>query len=301
MSQDSRRIRRIVLGGILTIQVGVSVASAPAGQINSSPAPMASGPGLGFGNVVALATTNPNNDDSPGALPDNNIMVPVERFDSSGYIDISFTVTPTAGVTEYQVSGTVDNNTGSNWNAYNILLGFGIGAGFTQVGGIGDGLDFDTGPPGGNSTPPTSMVMPIVTRPNEDSLLFSGGTQDSSAQTYQFRIDVPDLLSRNGTFTLRQQPIAVLGDYNGNGTVDVADYVLWRNGGPLLNEVDTPGTVNAADYTAWRARFGNSAGSGSGARANAAVPEPAIHVLLLVGIPATFVRRARWCHKARRP
>ena len=54
----------------------------------------------------------------------------------------------------------------------------------------------------------------------------------------------------------------VPGDYNANGTVDAADYVLWRNGGPLVNEVDTPGVVNAADYTAWRTRFGNS---GSGA------------------------------------
>ena len=27
------------------------------------------------------------------------------------------------------------------------------------------------------------------------------------------------------------------GDYNGNGVVDGPDYVVWRNGGPLLNEV----------------------------------------------------------------
>ena len=71
------------------------------------------------------------------------------------------------------------------------------------------------------------------------------------------------------------------GDYNDNGTVDAADYVLWRNGGPLQNEVDTPGVVNAADYTAWRARFGNS-GSGAGANVNAAVPEPATTVLLII-------------------
>lgn len=67
-------------------------------------------------------------------------------------------------------------------------------------------------------------------------------------------------------------PAGVPGDYNGNGTVDAADYVLWRNGGPLQNEVDTPGTVNAADYTAWRARFGNTAGSG--ALLSGAIPEP---------------------------
>ena len=155
MSQNITWIRRVGWAGILTVQAGLFVASAPAGRINSTPLPTASGPGLGFVNIAAILTTNPNNDDSPGALPDNNMVVPLKRFDSMGYIDIPFTVTPTAGVTEYQVSESVDNNTGSNWNAYNLLLGFGIGAGFTQVGGILDGLDFDTGPPGGNTTPPT--------------------------------------------------------------------------------------------------------------------------------------------------
>ena len=53
-------------------------------------------------------------------------------------------------------------------------------------------------------------------------------------------------------------PAGVAGDFNGNGTVDAADYVVWRNGGPLANEVTAPGTVNADDYTDWRARFGNA-------------------------------------------
>jgi hypothetical protein len=70
---------------------------------------------------------------------------------------------------------------------------------------------------------------------------------------------------------------SVLGDYNGNGVVDAADYVVWRKGGPLLNEVDTPGTVNDADFTEWRARFGNTSGLGSGF---SAVPEPATIVLV---------------------
>jgi hypothetical protein len=73
----------------------------------------------------------------------------------------------------------------------------------------------------------------------------------------------------------------VPGDYNGNGAVDAADYALWRKGGPLQNEVDTPGTVNAADYTEWRARFGNTSGSGIGSLSTA-VPEPTSMMLLLV-------------------
>jgi hypothetical protein len=52
------------------------------------------------------------------------------------------------------------------------------------------------------------------------------------------------------------------GDYNGNGVVDAADFVQWRNGGPLQNEVETPGQVTPEDNTAWRARFGNSGGGG---------------------------------------
>jgi fibronectin-binding autotransporter adhesin len=74
--------------------------------------------------------------------------------------------------------------------------------------------------------------------------------------------------------TVNASVAGVPGDYNNNGTVDAADYVLWRKGGPLQNEVDTPNTVNEADYTAWRARFGNTSGSGA-SLSTAAVPEPA--------------------------
>jgi hypothetical protein len=78
------------------------------------------------------------------------------------------------------------------------------------------------------------------------------------------------------TYTI---PAGVPGDYNNNGKVDAADYVLWRDGGPLANEVDTPGTVNGADYTEWRARFGNP---GSGAAAG--VPEPTSIMLVILGL-----------------
>jgi hypothetical protein len=108
--------------------------------------------------------------------------------------------------------------------------------------------------------------------------------------------------ARNGVFNFTISNLSytggtalpgVPGDYNNNGVVDAADYVLWRDGGPLQNEVDTPGTVNAADYTEWRARFGNTSGSGSGLGAGA-VPEPTTALLaLLAGLATVAVGRRR--------
>ena len=97
--------------------------------------------------------------------------------------------------------------------------------------------------------------------------------------------------SKTGSFTVK---VGVPGDYNDNGVVDAADYVLWRNGGPLQFEVDTPGTVNAADYTAWRARFGKTtAGAGSGSFAITSIPEPATMVLAVLGLLAIYILPSR--------
>ena len=74
--------------------------------------------------------------------------------------------------------------------------------------------------------------------------------------------------------------------------MDAADYVLWRNGGPLANEVDAPGTVNGADYTAWRARFGNPPGGGSGT-----VPEPAAIALIGLFASVSLTSRRVRCDK----
>ena len=81
---------------------------------------------------------------------------------------------------------------------------------------------------------------------------------------------------------------SVPGDFNGNGSVDAADYVLWRKGGPLQNEVSNSGTVDDQDYLDWRARFGNpTPGSGSGLETAGGVPEPA--TLSLVGLAVALI------------
>ncbi len=66
------------------------------------------------------------------------------------------------------------------------------------------------------------------------------------------------------------------GDFNHDGTVNAADYVVFRKG------VGT--TYSPTDYDAWRAHFGQSYTSGAGAGATlAAVPEPGTALLLVVG------------------
>ncbi len=47
------------------------------------------------------------------------------------------------------------------------------------------------------------------------------------------------------------------GDYNDDGLVDAADYVVWRKGGPLLNEVESFGVTDDADHAYWRTQYGN--------------------------------------------
>ncbi len=165
--------RMYFVGAALVLALLCSAASA--GTILNVPAPAVSGPGLGFAAVALTSTLSPNNDNVPAAgVPDNNITVPLKRFDFADYIDIEFSVAASSGVSEYQVSEFVDNNTGTAWSSYRMVLGTGTGAGFV-ISALLDGLDFDTGPPGGNDTPPTSAVFPTITRPDEDQLDFSGG------------------------------------------------------------------------------------------------------------------------------
>jgi hypothetical protein len=76
---------------------------------------------------------------------------------------------------------------------------------------------------------------------------------------------------------------AIAGDFSGDGVVDAADYVLWRD---QLGANYTP-----ADYEAWRTNFGHSAAIGADAP-SAAVPEPTSIVLVAVAL-AVLLRAMR--------
>ncbi len=78
------------------------------------------------------------------------------------------------------------------------------------------------------------------------------------------------------------------GDFDHNGIVDAADYVIWRKtlGSSTDQRADANlnGVVDAGDYQLWRSNIGAFGTSGAGTIANAAVPEPMTLLLLLTGI-----------------
>jgi autotransporter-associated beta strand protein len=108
-----------------------------------------------------------------------------------------------------------------------------------------------------------------------------------------------NLLVSSTSVILQAIAAALPGDYNQNGTVDAADYTVWRDhlgdANALPND-DSPG-VGPDDYSRWKTNFGNSTGGGSGSSANAAVPEPATLVLLIFAAASVCTRRCRASEK----
>lgn len=81
------------------------------------------------------------------------------------------------------------------------------------------------------------------------------------------------VLSGDGTQLLVTLPI-LLGDYNGDGSVDAGDYTVWRDTlGSTTNlaaDGNGDGVVDNADYALWHSNFGATL-----ANASQTVPEPA--------------------------
>ncbi len=190
--------------------------------------------------------------------------------------------------------------------SYDTSVSFGVGDVVLIVGQY-DFVDSTSGGTGDiarlwiNPTPGDSSfeATPSVTAPA--TLLNLGGTL--SLESFHVKGDTitPGGFSldniRIGTTFADVNPAApplLTGDYNGNGTVDAADYVLWRNGGPLQNDpIGSP--ITTAQYGQWVANFGKpGAGLGSSLQA---VPEPGtlvgLLVMAIIGCTARSNRRQR--------
>ncbi|WP_146402016.1 hypothetical protein [Pseudobythopirellula maris] len=88
-------------------------------------------------------------------------------------------------------------------------------------------------------------------------------------------------------FSLTVSTGVLAGDYNNNGTVDAADFTVWRDNldtaFALPNETVTLGSVTIEDYNEWVSHFGDTS---PGLASASGVPEPTAAVLALVGLLA---------------
>jgi mannan endo-1,4-beta-mannosidase len=110
-------------------------------------------------------------------------------------------------------------------------------------------------------------------------------------------------LNSDDVITLNELPIlpwnnlapSLPGDYNDDGTVDAADYTVWRNsfgqtGTSLAADGDGNGTIDEGDYDVWRLYFGETANAGSAS--GLATPEPSTLLLVLVSVACLTLNRS---------
>jgi hypothetical protein len=102
--------------------------------------------------------------------------------------------------------------------------------------------------------------------------LIADGNQAGGGNHVSFR-----LTSGPGQIALFQGALPMTGDFNGNGAVDTADYIVWRRN---LGQTVLPGSagdgnedgwIDQNDYAIWRASFGRTVNPAP-ARTDAAVP-----------------------------
>jgi hypothetical protein len=122
------------------------------------------------------------------------------------------------------------------------------------------------------------------------------GLNDRGQVTYRFRLAD----GRSGIALWSMPEVEPLpGDYNSDGTVDAADYTLWRDNlgaeaGTLPN--DTTGeAIGVAQYQQWRQNYGNS-NVGSAVVPSVAIPEPASAAMLVAAFVLLCVVGGRASH-----
>ena len=88
----------------------------------------------------------------------------------------------------------------------------------------------------------------------------------------------------------------LIGDYNLDGAVDAADYVVWRvaldSTTNLAADGNENGVIDTGDYDVWRSHFGQT---GNGLLAGHSVPEPStLIVAVLFGLIVSSMLFSKW-------
>lgn len=148
---------------------------------------------------------------------------------------------------------------------------------------------------GTDITDSLSVNVPFTV--NDRDVTLSGLLHDGSPFSFDLKREYvgfsEDYFHPDATLTVTLFS-GLLGDYNGNGIVDAADYVVWRDNlgapaGTLPNDPNVGLLIGEEQYDTWATNFGSTSGSGS--LSDATVPEPASALLLIMASVAVWVRR----------
>jgi FAD dependent oxidoreductase len=205
-------------------------------------------------------------------------------FNPTAYDDVSDVIQLIGTSLRVTLANVTTNNVATlNLNSVHLLLGkLDITAG-------NDTLSLWTDP-----ASLSNLSAPIFTSSSSNFLsslsslgVVSYNTSKSNAGGYLDAL----IVSNTSTGFMDVTGVSVLGDYNLNGVVDAADYVVWRK---------DPNRTQA-QYDTWRARFGQTANSGSGVSENTAIPEPTTLVqIVLVAAGCSLRRRCLPLKKTKR-
>ncbi len=194
-----------------------------------------------------------------------------------------------------------DVNNGSSYvnAAFNLYVNYdGAGSGFGDT-----SVDADTSNIANSavyasvdSTDPNRMVVVAINRTGTAQTTGIAVTHDrifDHAEVYGFAGNSPNILRGADLelnllnafqYTMPAWSVTTLvlisdgltGDFNRDGTVDAADYTVWRDQlgqtGNLAADANEDNVVDDKDYAFWKGNFGLSESSGAGALAS--VPEP---------------------------
>jgi hypothetical protein len=181
------------------------------------------------------------------------------------------------------------------WSA-EMLLDFTRARGnskFLNIDYAGGQLDFDFTFAGADRTDLTIMIPATWQADEVTSIEIDGAPISWVLQTIkgiEYAMFTPQ--SMNGHIAAIFTTPLLAGDYNHNGQVDAADYVVWRAALGSTTDLAADGNgnliVDEGDYGLWRANFGSTQLNQA-----VAVPEPTATLSWLVAIGLSFLARRR--------
>jgi hypothetical protein len=147
----------------------------------------------------------------------------------------------------------------------------------------------------GNVVPSAGQQFPIITATGPITGSFANSLITTIASGVEIEWHV--VYATNAVMLEAASVIVPLpGDYNGDGAVDAADYIVWRKtlGTNILTaDGNADGVIDGHDYSVWRANFGQTGGGAAAVtHSTTNVPEPASTFLF-----ASFAAIAVWRHR----